>query len=141
VARLMLRGPQDKLIERLSKEPDLLLAVRPSLNFHFQHLWSLDTNHQRFWDCVFAFFNSQGIAPTGKIIGPLTASQLIANVADCDILIGELRDASSANHQAALHAFRHLMGAIQSSQADSNRPIAGAGAPPWSELLEIVSEI
>jgi hypothetical protein len=141
VARLMLRGPQDKLIARLSNETDLLVAVRPSLNFHFQHLWSLDKNHRRFWECVFAFFNAQEIAPTGKIIGPLAASQLISNLADCELLISELKNDSSTNHKAAVHAFRHLMGAVQSSQADANRPIAGPGAPPWCELLEIVSGI
>ena len=141
VARLLLRGPLEKVVAWLAKEPDLLLAVRPSLLYHYQYLWNLDANRQRFWDCVFALFNAHGIASTGKIIGPMAASQLVTTLADCDLLIGALQDDGSPNHSAAQEAFRHLMGAVQCSSSDVTRPIAGPEAPPWCELLEKVSDI
>jgi hypothetical protein len=140
-ARLLLRGPFEQVLAWLAKEPDLLLAVRPSLLYHFQYLWSLDTNRRRFWDCVFACFKAEGIASTGKIIGPLAASQLIWTLADCEILLNTLRDPSSPDHSAAKEAFRHLMGAVHSSSSDATRPFAGPGAPPWCELLERISEL
>jgi hypothetical protein len=141
VARLLLRGPLENVMAWLANEPDLLLAVRPSLLYHYQYLWSLDPNHQRFWECVFAFFKADRIASTGKIIGPMAASQLITTLADCEILVAALQSDASPDHSVAVEAFRHLMGAVHSSSSDVTRPIAGPGAPPWCELLKRVSEI
>jgi hypothetical protein len=140
VARLLLRGPLDQVVAWLAKDPDLLLAVRPSLLYHFQYLWSLDANRDRFWGSVFAFFKAEGITPTGRIIGPLAASQLVMTLEDCEVLLKALRDESSSDHAAALETFRHLMGAVHSS-SDVARPFAGPGAPPWCDLLKRISEL
>lgn len=141
VARLLLRGPLERMVEWVASEPDLLLAVRPSLLYHYQYLWELDSNRQRFWDCVFVFFNTAGIAATGKIIGPIAAGQMINTLSDCEILLRELRNEASPNHSVAMEAFRHLMGAVHSGSSDSARPICGPGAPPWAELLKEASAI
>ena len=42
VARLLFRGPDERLVERLEAEPDLALATRPSLVLHFLYLWEAD---------------------------------------------------------------------------------------------------
>jgi len=138
VSRLLFRGPLHDIVRWLEHEPDLLLAVRPSLLFHYQYLWTLDQNRRRFWDCIFAFFNSNEIPATGKIVGPLAATQLIATVADCQLLLDTMKDEQSPNHSASVDAFRHLLGGAHSS---GTRPLSGENAPPWCEVLKAAAAI
>jgi hypothetical protein len=140
-SRLLFRGPLSQVLAWLESEPDLLLAVRPSLVFHYQYLWYLDQRRQRFWDSVFAFFNSQRIPSTGKIVGPLAAAQLIITIADCQPLLNAMSDEQSPDHGASVETFRHLMGAVPSASIDATRPLTGQNAPPWTELLKEVSAI
>ena len=141
VARLVFRGVGNKVLAKLEAEPDLLLAVRPSVIFHFQYLWGLDRDHNRFWNTTFEFFTSSKVPSLGKIIGPIVASQMFQTVPDCDPLLRELKDDGSNNHQASVDAFRHMLGALKSAGTDDLRPLAGPEAPPWCALLEQVSRI
>jgi hypothetical protein len=141
VSRLLFRGPLNEVVTWLENEPDLLLAIRPSLLFHYQYLWGLDLNRRRFWDCVFAFFKSNKVPATGKIVGPLAAIQLIGTVADCQLLLDAMKDEQSTNHAASVDAFRHLVGGAHSSNTSGIRPLSGQNAPPWCELLKEAAAI
>jgi hypothetical protein len=141
VARLFLRGTFTEVIARLETEPDLLLALRPSLIFHYQYLWGLDQNHNSFWDCVFTLQHSGNIPATGKIVGPLVGAQLINTVSDCRPLLEAMKNESSPNHVASKEAFRQLVGAAHSSNVSGIRQISGPNAPPWCELLKEVAVI
>jgi hypothetical protein len=48
VARLLFRGTPEKLLTRLTDDPELVIVVRPSLLLHFQHLWTVDPLHAPF---------------------------------------------------------------------------------------------
>ena len=141
VSRLLFRRPVDQVVAWLANEPDLLLAVRPSLVFHYQHLWAADGTRQSFWNFVFTIFKSSRIPSTGKIVGPLAAAQLINSIPDCQPLLDAMRKETSANHGASQEAFRHLMGAIRSARPDPARPLTGTSAPPWCDLLKETSSI
>ena len=141
VSRLLFRGPLNEMVRWLENEPDLLMAVRPSLLFHYQYLWDLDQNRLRFWDCVFAFFNSIQIPATGRIVGPLAATRLIAAVADCQLLFDAMKDEQSPNHAASVDAFRHLIGGAHSSSFGGIHPLNGQNAPPWCEILKEAAAI
>jgi hypothetical protein len=141
VSRLVFRGTPDTAITRIEEEPDLLLAVRPSLIFHFQYLWGLDLEHDRFWDTTFRFFHSSKIPSTAKIIGPIVASQLFKTLPDCEPLLRELRNEAGTFHKESAEAFRHMLGALKSVNSDDTRPLTGPDSPPWCTLLEQVSRI
>lgn len=140
-SRLLFRGTLNGLVAWLENEPDLILAVRPSLLFHYQYLWGLEANRRRFWECVFAFFKSSRIPASGKIVGPLVAAQFIGSVADFRLLMDELRNEQSINHVAAVDVFRHLVGGAHSSNTNGIRPLIGQDAPPWCELLKEAAAI
>jgi len=140
IARLLLRGPSSQTINWLASEPDLLIAVRPSLMFHFQHLWNSATDRSAFWNFVFELQANQTLLSTGKIIGPIVAAESIKTINDCQPLLTALRDQASPHHIAAMATFQHLMGAVQSSN-DPERPLTGAKSPPWCWLLKEVASL
>ena len=48
VDRLLLRGIPESLVEKLESDPALVIAIRPSLVFHFLYLWGLEPSHATF---------------------------------------------------------------------------------------------
>lgn len=69
-ARLYVPPEPDDLVELLSKEPDLLIAIRPSLELHNQRLWHHDPSS--FWDVTFRLIES-AVNEVGKLLGPSKA--------------------------------------------------------------------
>jgi DNA replication protein DnaC len=63
VARLLFRGTDDKVIRRLSGDPELVIVVRPSLFFHFYYIWESNANADRsvFWDLTFRLIDNPRI--------------------------------------------------------------------------------
>ena len=141
VARLLLRGTLDTFVDRLENDPDLILAIQPSLVLHFQYIWLRDQSRQAFWHLVLRVIRSSGIPEIGKLIGPRVATEVIKNTADCEPLIAALEDSDEANCQAASQALRHLAGALLASAPDSPSTLIGENAGPWSDLLERVSRL
>lgn len=139
VARLLLRGIPESIIERLEADPELVLAIRPSLVFHFQYLWSIDRTHTFFWNLNLRVMESKSIPEIGKLIGPGVAAEQITQPSDCEPLLSALEDASPTIREAAEQALRHVVGAVVAAPPNPHRPLVGAGAPPWCELLEHVS--
>ena len=74
VERLLLRGIPESLIEKIESDPDLVIAIRPSLVFHFLYLWGLEPSHVTFWNLIFQINRSEAIPEVGKLIGPGVAS-------------------------------------------------------------------
>jgi hypothetical protein len=138
VERLLLRGEPEVLVARLSEDPDLILVVRPSLAFHFEHLWDLDPRHEQFWDVVFRIVHDSHIPEIGKLIGPAVAAGRAMLLTDIEILYQSLESTQEVQRKAAEAAVRHVIGALLTDTGD-NRPIAGQGAGPWCDLLEQVS--
>jgi hypothetical protein len=141
ISRLLLRGPLSDVLSWLETQPDLMLAIRPSLMFHYQHLWTLEETRDSFWEYVFSFFKSNTLPDIGKIIGPLVAAQLSSDIQDFQPLINAMRDNNSPNHEASKEAFRHLLGAAHSENSTGAKPLVGENAPPWAELLKEVASI
>ena len=141
VARLLLRGTLDTFVNRLENDPDLILAIQPSLVLHFQYIWLQDQARQAFWHLVLQVIRSSRIPEIGKLIGPRVATEVIKNTADCEPLIAALEDSDQENFQAASQALRHLAGALLASAPDSSSSLIGENAGPWSDLLERLSRL
>ncbi len=137
VARLVLRGEPQTPVERLERELELVLAIRPSLVFHFQYLWFLEQeDHTSFWDLLFRVLRTQAIPEIGKLIGSSVAAELITHHSDYEPLFAMLEGADSTFNNIAEQALRHLIGALLAAPPPPNRPLVGPNAPPWCELLE-----
>lgn len=82
VARLMLRGEPHDVVRRLEEDPDLSMAIRPSIALHFHHLWEEDPTRGRFWDLVERIQQSIRAPEIAKTIGPTVAADLFATPDD-----------------------------------------------------------
>jgi signal recognition particle GTPase len=141
VARLILRGLPQNTIERLEREFDLVLAIRPSLVFHFQHLWFFEPSRNLFWELVLQILRTPAIPEIGKLLGPSVAADLIQNLSDCELLFEILETATPSSENSAVYrALSHLVGAILVDPSRADRPLAGSDAPPWCELIERCSQ-
>ncbi|MEW6107068.1 MAG: hypothetical protein AB1563_12025, partial [Bacillota bacterium] len=138
VARLLLRGRHESLIRRLVDDPDLVVFVRPSLSLHFQHLWTADCDHQRFWDLVLRMMKVDEIPEIGKLVGASVAAQLAKDLSDLEPLCTSLESPDEAPRGAAEQALRHLVGSLLAVPL-GGRPLVGPDAGPWCNLLEQLS--
>lgn len=138
VERLMLRGDPGRMVARFEQDEELVVAIRPSLLFHFQHEWESQETRRLFWDLVFRFMGAS-VPEVGKLVGPSVAAGLIQRAEDYRPLIERLeRGDADARRQGEL-ALRHLTRTVLISQGNLARPLVGPSAPPWSELLEQAS--
>ena len=134
VARLLFRGNAQKVVRRLSEDPDLVLVVRPSLVFHFRHLWNSEPNRRAFWDLSFRVIQANGVPEIGKLIGPAVAAELARTIDDLEHLCVDLEADERRTQEIAEQALRHLVGALLAQENVGN--LAG----PWCALLDRVSE-
>jgi len=112
VARLMLRGVPRTAAAQIVSDPDLSIAIRPSLVLHFQYLWWVDQGRTAFWDEVFDFLRTEGIPEIGKVVGPTVAADQATQVADLAPLIGALSGTDPHGTETADQALRHLVSGI-----------------------------
>jgi hypothetical protein len=131
----LLRGTTEALIKRLVNDPDLVLVVRPSLLFHFRHLWS---SREQFWDLVFRVTQTDKIPDIGKLIGPAVSAELAKTLSDLEPLCVAFEDSRPDIQSAAAQALRHLVGALL-VRPPSEVQLLGLGAGPWCDLLERLS--
>jgi hypothetical protein len=90
VARLIFGGEPEDAVRRLEAEPDLALAVRPSIVLFLHHLWSVDPSRRRFWDFVTSLQYSNEVPEIAKTIGPAVARELFSTPADMSPVIARL---------------------------------------------------
>ena len=139
VARLLLRGTSDALVERFSAETELTVAIRPSLMLHFRYVWEGDPSRSSFWELVLLLVRTQGIPEIGKLIGPTAAADLIRTVQDFRPLIEHLQDPEASVRNVAKEALRHVTGAVQTTQGGAKWLLVGPTARPWCDLLDEAS--
>lgn len=141
VSCLILKGLPERAVRRLEREFDLVLAIRPSIVFYFQHLWFFDQSREEFWQIVLQILQTDAIPEIGKLIGPSVAADLIQNLADCEPLLKILEATPQPSKDNTIYkALSHLVGAILVDPSRSDRPLVGSDAPPWCELIERLSQ-
>jgi hypothetical protein len=138
VARLLFRGDPKRTVNRILKDPDLVVVIRPSLLLHFRHLWTV--GFSQFWNLIFQVNQAAGIPEIGKLIGPSVAAELASGLYDLEPLLLVLENPRSGDLNAAEQAIRDLVGALL-ARAPSEARLFGPEAGPWCELLERVSRI
>ncbi len=101
-ARLCVPPEPDDLADLLSKQPDLLIAIRPSLELHCQRLWHHD--QPSFWELTFRLSESK-VNEVGKLLSPAVAALYATEYSETTPLLDGLKNA--AQNAAALAVLHH----------------------------------
>jgi hypothetical protein len=134
-ARLLFRGTPQSLMRRLESDDDLVLAVRPSIVMHFQHLWLLD--RELFWDTYLLLIRSEQIPEIGKLVGASVAAESMREVEDFAPMVRALSSEDARQRESGEKAFRQVAGALLVLTAsESITSVVGGAAPPWIALLD-----
>lgn len=133
--RSLLHSRSRSVAQYLADEPDLILAIRPSIVFHYQRLWSTSQNREQFWRTVFEALQTPKLPRIGQLVGPAVAVDLAEDIADFQPLLDALRGSDAAKRRAAEDAVAHLAGALLAT----NTPLVGDSAGPWADWMEQVA--
>ena len=134
VARLLLRGTPRSFIARLEQEPEVVMAIRPSIIMHFEHEWLRDKD--LFWDAVFRVIRSEQIPEIGKLIGPTVAVDLAKDITGFAPLVSGLSGTDARIRETSEKTLLHVAGAILVAATDSKENFIGPAAPLWAELMD-----
>ena len=121
-ARLYVPPEPDDLADLLSKQPDLLIAIRPSLELHCQQLWHHD--RPSFWDLTFRLIGSN-VNEVGKLLSPAVAALYATEYAETRPLLNGLKN--PARNAAALAVLHHLLATLLTHRSVDT---------PWIECLD-----
>lgn len=133
-ARLLLRGTSQAFVTRLELDPEVVMAIRPSIVMHFEHEWLRDK--ELFWDAVFRVIKSPRVPEIGKLIGPTVAVELAKDITGFAPLVRGLIDAEVKTRETSEKVLRHVTGAILVAATASPEKLVGPTAPPWAEFLD-----
>jgi hypothetical protein len=114
VARLLLRGVPGTAAAKIKQDPDLSIAIRPSLVLHFQYLWWMDQTRDIFWNEVLDFLLTEGIPEIARVVGPTVAADQAISESDLSPLTAALADTNGNVRDIADKALRHLVSGILS---------------------------
>lgn len=140
VSNLLLRGDPRRFVTRLEEDPELVIAIRPSISYFYQHEWFKEDSRSSFWTMVFLLVKSARLPEMGKLIGPSVAADLATSVEDFELLLKELRRNETEALQHAVQTLRYLTGALLAARESGGRPLVGPNAPPWCQFLEACSD-
>jgi hypothetical protein len=141
VARLLVPRDPRAFATCLADDPDLVLAIHPSLVFHAQAVWLSDQSRDAFWDLVFRVIKTDGVPEVGKLIGPGVAADSASQLTDFAPLLAALNSVECAVRDAADQTLRHVFGALLAAAPSPEHLLVGEAAGPWCELLEHVSGV
>ena len=136
VARLLLRGKDEKMIHRIYKDIELVIVIRPSLLLHFHRIWALDV--RRFWDLVFQFYQSAEMPEIGKLIGTSVVAESARTISDMKPLISTINNHNLEDRKISEQILWHLVGTLLAG-TPNERNLVGTQAGPWCDLIDQVS--
>lgn len=138
VNRLLLQGNQEKVLNMLVKEPELILVIRPSFAYYFISLWLSDESRTHFWILVNKLIENENIPEVAKIIGPTVATEFGTEISDFSPLLELVSKEGQDSSVTAQQALIYLIGGLLTVSGEV--PLVGKLAGPWCELAEITSE-
>ena len=133
VARLYLPSDAVSIVSKLEDEPDLLIAIRPSIVIYGQRLWLRD--QPAVWELAFAILASLRIPEVGKLLIPSVVAQCARSGAELRRLVEQLGSVNTAEKEQGLAALRYLLATLLTTASTTER----FSAAPWTELLVAVT--
>lgn len=141
VSRLLFGREPSGVAAWLAREPDLVLAIRPSLVFHLQRLWFGDDLRAEFWDAVLVMACERNLPRIGKLVGPTVAAELGGVAQDFERLLAEIESGIRDRVETAGEVLRDLVGALVTWGGAGGRALVGEAAGPWAEVAERASRV
>ena len=137
VARLVLRGTQNTLYEKLENDRELVLAIRPSLLYHFQY--ELLKGEQHFWEQLFKTYQSDKIPTIGKLVGTSIAVNSAKSVDFFEPLFRKLAGIDAEDKKPGKKVLSHISHELRyRSSLPSDNPILNH-IQLWLDFLEKLS--
>ena len=133
VARLVIPPEHNQFIQRLQQEPDLFLAIRPSIDLHCQRLWHEDRD--ALWVLTFALIAASKISEIAKLLPASVIANNVAAIDEIQALLDKLAAADPAEHEHGMVALRHILSTVVSN-ALNDGIVRGS---PWCELLDMIT--
>jgi hypothetical protein len=126
-ARLYIPPEAADLVDLLKKEADLLIAIRPSIELHYQRLWHRD--QASFWDLTFRVIDSP-VNEVGKLLGPSVAALHATAIAQTKPLLDCLND--PARQAVGVGALQHILATLLTHGTSAG----SVHQTPWIEFLD-----
>jgi hypothetical protein len=136
VAKLYLPRVITDLVQMFENDADSVMLLRPSIALRAQELWASDRS--QFWDLTFSFAESTKISLLAQMIPMATVAENARDIGDLEPLIQALGTPAVEQQRAGDRALRYLVGVLKAGRKE-NKPLAGADAGPWCELLERIT--
>jgi hypothetical protein len=127
VARLSLPADHEDFVARLAAEPDLLLAIRPSIELRYQRLWHDDRT--AFWELTFRTVRAR-MPEIGKLIGPSIAAFQAENIAAYQPLLDVLSHADPSLREDGMAVLRHVLNTLLANAQPGDKRTT-----PWCALI------
>jgi hypothetical protein len=127
VVRVYVPAEEADFVDLLTKETDLLIAIRPSIELHFQRLWHHDQSS--FWKLTFRSLSSP-LNEVGKLLGPSVAALHADAISQTKPLLDCMND--PARTATGIAALQHVLATLVTygNTTGSIRP------GPWIEFLD-----
>jgi Methylmalonyl Co-A mutase-associated GTPase MeaB len=138
VARLYLRGIREEFIKKFESDPELILAIRPSITLHFQYELLKDVSS--FWQLVFSFVRSEKIRAIGKLIGTSVAVGSAEGIAFFRPFFDLLTSSDQAAKQVGEQTLTHIARELRVKTAESPGFLFRNGEQLWTLFLEELSK-
>jgi hypothetical protein len=138
ISRVIFGGNNTRLVKKLEEDHELVLAIRPSIVYHFHDLWFRDIIHERFWDAVSELMATNRIPLIGKLIGPSVAVELAQNSSDYHFVYSKLESDDPLENQLAQKIIKDTTGALLTSYPERNH-FNDRLSLLWTEFTEHIS--
>jgi hypothetical protein len=139
IARVLLRGDPRGFVGRLASDREFIVFARPSVGFHFQHLWTSEpqgSQHRQFWKATFDVQATSAVPELAKLVGPTVAVDLATSVEEFRPLLDGLQDPTDGTRVIGAQALAYVVGAIMTlKRIRGSLPML-----PWADLLESVTQ-
>jgi hypothetical protein len=110
VSRLVLGSGFERFLETISRERDLSLFLRPSIDLFFKEAWL--RHRDTFWTNLRLFSEGQDVPAIAKIIGPAVIPELAKSGADLAPLVNALKSTDTNLTAVAEQWIIHVVGAV-----------------------------
>ena len=131
VSRLVLGSDFELFLQTISRERDLSLFLRPSIDLFFKEAWL--RHRESFWTNLLLFSADQNVPAIAKIIGPAVIPELAKSEDDLDPLIRSLISTDPTEKGISEQWVVHVVGAVLAG-------VTTAGLELWSKFCLRVTQ-
>jgi hypothetical protein len=131
VSRLVLGSDFERFLQTISRERDLSLFLRPSIDLFFKEAWL--QHRETFWADLLLFSADQSVPAIAKIIGPAVIPELAKSEDDLAPLVESLTSTDPKEKAISEQWVVHVVGAVLAG-------VTTSGLELWSKFCLQVTQ-